>query len=281
MEYMCDMNIVATIHYHGGITIVAITTRDVEKMTRTAQDIADAQRDSYEALADNFAALQRLNVKFAQDGIEFLRLQHSNARAAQEWWTNGLKLIELQQRNAKFAQEWLTDGIEVLRARAEHKRRTGEVLVESARKQQEGLGRLAEEWVEAYRDVLGIYQDFFFSPFGYAREGLRSVQQATQQGLQATRQVTQQGVRLVEEATDQTEQIIRQAEQAIEEADLQAAVLSALKTQDYEELTVAEISKKLEGLSIEELRKVREYEKRTKNRETLIEQLDRKIKAKS
>jgi membrane-associated HD superfamily phosphohydrolase len=259
---------------------VAIT-RDVEKMTRTARQITDAQGDSYEALADNFAALQRRNVKLAQEGIEFLRLQHSNARAAQEWWTDGLKLTELQQRNIKFAQEWLTDGIEVLRAQAEHNGRTAEVFVESAREQQEGLGRLAEEWVEAYRDVLDIYQDFFFSPFSYAQEALRGVQQATQQGLQTTRQVTQQGVRLVEEATEQTEQAIRQAEQAIEEADLQAAVLSALKTQDYEELTVAEISKKLEGLSIEDLKKVREYEKRTKNRETLIEQLDRKIKAKS
>ena len=154
---------------------MAITTRDGEKMTSssTARQITDAQRDSYEALAENFADLQRLNVKLAQEGIEFLRLQQSNARAAQEWWTNYLKLLELQQRNARFAQDRLSDGIEVLRARAEHKRRTAEVLVESARKQQEGLGRLAEEWVEAYRDVffLGIYQYLFFSPFAYAREG--------------------------------------------------------------------------------------------------------------
>jgi hypothetical protein len=42
--------------------------------------------------------------------------------------------------------------------------------------EQEGLGRLAEEWVEAYRDILGIYQDLFFSPFRYAKEALRSVQ---------------------------------------------------------------------------------------------------------
>jgi hypothetical protein len=37
----------------------------------------------------------------------------------------------------------------------------------------------------------------------------------------------------------------------------------------------------LDGLSAEQLRKVREYEKRNKNRETLIEQIDRKIKAKN
>jgi hypothetical protein len=46
-------------------------------------------------------------------------------------------------------------------------------------------------------------------------------------------------------------------------------------------LTVDEISKRLDGLSAEELRKVREYEKRNKNRETLIEQIDRKIRGSS
>jgi hypothetical protein len=49
----------------------------------------------------------------------------------------------------------------------------------------------------------------------------------------------------------------------------------------YDELTVDEISKRLNGLSTEELRKVREYEKRNKNLETLIEQFDRKLKAAS
>jgi hypothetical protein len=46
-------------------------------------------------------------------------------------------------------------------------------------------------------------------------------------------------------------------------------------------LTVAEISERLDGLSIEELKKVREYEKHNKNRETLIEQIDRKLRANS
>jgi hypothetical protein len=57
--------------------------------------------------------------------------------------------------------------------------------------------------------------------------------------------------------------------------------LGALKTTDYEELTVDELSKRLEGLSADELKKVREYEKQNKDRQTLIEQIDRKIKANS
>jgi hypothetical protein len=47
----------------------------------------------------------------------------------------------------------------------------------------------------------------------------------------------------------------------------------------YDEMNVGEISGRLDGLSEEELKRVRDYERRNKNRDTLIEQLDRKIKA--
>ena len=38
-------------------------------------EVAGAQSNSYEALADNFAAFHRHNMEFAQGGLEFLRLQ--------------------------------------------------------------------------------------------------------------------------------------------------------------------------------------------------------------
>ena len=48
---------------------------------------------------------------------------------------------------------------------------------------------------------------------------------------------------------------------------------------DYDELNVAQISKFIDGLTAAQIREVREYERRNKNRETLIEQFDRKLKA--
>ena len=48
---------------------------------------------------------------------------------------------------------------------------------------------------------------------------------------------------------------------------------------NYDELNVGEIAKHIDGLSAAQIREVREYEKRNKNRETLIEQFDRKLKA--
>jgi hypothetical protein len=49
----------------------------------------------------------------------------------------------------------------------------------------------------------------------------------------------------------------------------------------YDELNVKEIGDRLDGMTAAEIRTVREYEKQNKNRETLIEQFDRKLKAAS
>jgi hypothetical protein len=46
----------------------------------------------------------------------------------------------------------------------------------------------------------------------------------------------------------------------------------------YDELTVEEVSGRLGGLSVDEIRMVRDYEERTKRRDTLLEQLDSKIR---
>ncbi len=251
------------------------TNKGVDTMAQTIGQMSEAQSNSYEALAENFEAFQRRNMDFAQGGLEFLRLQESNARAVQEWWTNGLKLLQLQQHNISFAQNWLSSGIGALRDQTEQNRSTAEVFVQSARKQQEGFRDLSEGFA-------GTYRNFFFSPFDYAQALLKTAEQATQQGLQAT----QQGLQLAVEDSEQTEQVIQEAEQvvqeaeqAIEEAELEAAVLGALGTENYDELTVADISKKLDGFSTEDLEKLRVYEKQNKNRETLIDQIDRKIKA--
>jgi hypothetical protein len=253
--------------------MLVATTTTIDKTTRTVRHMAEAQRDAYEALTENLAAAQRRSIGLANDGLEFMRLQEDSARAAQEWFANGVRLLQLQQRNAEFVQGWTSDAVEALSEQSEHNVRTAEAFAQVISKQQEGLWALTQGWTQAYRD--------FFSPFAYARAGLRSVQRATQQGLQATEQVAGQGLRVAEEATEQTAEVLRQTEKVTRQAELEVAVFGALKTATYEELTVDEISKRLEGLSADELKKVREYEKQNKDRETLIEQIDRKIRANS
>jgi hypothetical protein len=250
-----------------------MATANIDKMTRTAREMAEIQRDSYQALAESFTDSQRRGAKLAQTGLRFFKLQEDNARAAQEWFANGVRLVQLQQRNVDFAQDWTGGVIEALREQTDQNLRAADAVVRNARQQQEGLQAFGREWAGAYGD--------FFAPFTYAREGLRNTEKAVRQGVEATQQVAQQGLRVAEQAADQTDRVLRETEEATREAELQTAVHGALGVADYDELNVGEVSKRLDGVSTAELKKVREYEKRNKNRETLIEQIDRKIKAAS
>jgi hypothetical protein len=247
------------------------STTNIEKTTRTARQVAALQRDSYEALAENFAAAQRRTIGLAQGGFEFMRLQEENAKATQEWFAGSVRLPQLQQKNAEFVRGWTGEAVEALHEQTEHNVKTAEAFARGVSKQQESFGELARAWAGTYRD--------YFSPFAYMREGMRTTQRAAQQGIEATEQVARQGLRVAEEAAEQTEEVLKQTEKATRKAELRAAVFGALKTANYDELTVDEISKRIEGLSTKDLEKVRKFEKQNKNRETLIEQIDRKIRA--
>jgi predicted urease superfamily metal-dependent hydrolase len=246
--------------------------------------MAEAQRDSFEAIAENFASAQRRSIGLAEGGLGFMKLQEENARAAQEFFANGVRLLQLQQKNAEFVQNWTGEAVEVVREQTEHNARTAEAFARGVSKQQEGLRALTQGWVGAYTD--------FFSPFAFAQQGIKAAQRAAEQGLEATEQVArqglrateqvaEQGLRVAEEATEQTNEVLRQTEKVAREAELRTAVFSALKTSDYEDLTVDDIVKKLDGLTIQQLQQVREYEKNNKDRETLIEQIERKVRAKN
>ena len=246
-------------------------------MGRTAREMAEVQRDSYEAFTENLAATQRRSIGLVNGGLQFVRLQEDNVRAAQEWFVGGVRLLERQRRNTQFVQGWMGEAIEAVREQSEHNVRTAEAFARGISKHQEGLRALSQGWVGAYRE--------FFSPLAYVQEGVRAFQQATQQiarqGLQATEQVTRQGLRVAEEATEYTEQaaVHQSSDKATRQTLLRTAVFVALKNSDYDELTVDEISKRLEGRPAEDLEEVREYEKHNKNRETLVEQIDCKIRA--
>jgi hypothetical protein len=185
---MCDKNIAAKAYNHGGTRVI---TTNTEKIGRIAREMAEVQRDSYEAFTENLAAAQRRSIELANGGLQFVRLQEDNARAAQEWFANGVRLLERQRRNTQFVQGWMGEAIEAVREQSEHNVRTAEAFARGISKQQEGLQALSQGWVGAYRE--------FFSPLAYVQEGVRAFQQATQQGL---------------EATDQTEQVLRQSEEA-------------------------------------------------------------------
>ncbi|HYZ05315.1 MAG TPA: hypothetical protein VE691_09535 [Rubrobacter sp.] len=103
-------------------------TTNIHKTARTAHQIAEVQRDSYEALAENLAAAQRRSLGLAEGGLQFVRLQEQSARAAQEFFAGGMRLLELQQRNAEFVQGWSGDAVEAVHEQTEHNVQTAEAF---------------------------------------------------------------------------------------------------------------------------------------------------------
>ena len=143
-------------------------------------------------------------------------------------------VVQAQELNTRFAQHAFETWIDTSRRQAELGQTMAQQLFGKTEEQTGAVQALFGEWT-------GAYAGFFFTPFGYYREGLEDV----------TRMPTV------------------------------TTTNGGLPIAGYDEMNVGEVSGKLESLSDEELKRVRDYERRHKNRDTLIEQLDRKIKASS
>src|SRR4028119_1739167 len=140
--HMCGRNIVASTYKRPRRYTVEATAKNIDKTALTAREMAEAQRDSFEALAENFAGAQRRGMGLAEGGLEFVKLQEDNARAAQEFFAQGVNLLQRQQKNAEFVQSWTNDAVEVVREQAEHNARTAETFARAASRQQEGFRTL-------------------------------------------------------------------------------------------------------------------------------------------
>jgi hypothetical protein len=181
--------------------------------------------------------------------------------------------VKAQEINTNLLQGITELWIEGLRKQADLSQEIAQEFFEKAEEQAHVTQDLLDQWNKAFAGY-----PLMGSPFvRMAQRTLRTTQRVVEQGAEANQQVAHQGLRLAEEAAEQTEEAIRQTEEATRKAELQAAVLGALQTEDYNELTVDEISNKLDDLSVEDLKKVREYEKRTQNRSTLIEEIDNRL----
>ena len=169
---------------------------------------------------------------------------------------------ERQQRRAQEFSEFVAEN---LREQSETGRANAEQLSEQAARQQEAGQALARESVEAYtqflNDAFSRYRAGTEQAAGSAREGVRTLSETTT-GLLGTA----------------TGAVGAAAGATVESAE-RAAEAAVFPIEGYDDMNVDEISKRLDGLSVEELQLVRDYEERNKRRETLLEQMDRKIRA--
>jgi hypothetical protein len=232
------------------------TTTNIDKTARTARQTAEVQRDSYEALAKSFSAMQRRNVEFAQ-----------------MWMTGGFELMRAYQSffsPFSYAQQ----GLKAAQQTTQHTQQALQAAQQELQVTQHEL-RVAEEATVKAENATAK-----------AEKATVKAENATVKAEQATAKATvkaENAEQVTAKITSNTQAATREAalrlEEETREVALQAAVHRSLETKNYEELNVDEVSNKLDGLSATDLKKVREYEMHNKSRETLITEIDRRLSA--
>ncbi len=165
---------------------------------------------------------------------------------------------ERQQQRAQEFSELVSSN---LRQQTEAGRSNAQRLSEQAARQQAAGQELARESVEAYAK-------FLEDAFSQYRSGTERAAESTREGVRTLSETT---TGLLSTATGAVGATVEGAERAAEAA--------VFPIEGYDDMNVDEISKHLDDLSIEELQLVRDYEERNKRRQTLLEQMDRKIRA--
>jgi hypothetical protein len=170
------------------------------------------------------------------------------AEGAQAEWLGAMRsLAEQIQRQQQYSQQMTQ---ELINTYMQLLNTPGSYLSGQAQQQQQTLQQTAQQWMEQAQEQQQTFQQ-------QVQEQQQSFQQMTQEVLGSYSQ-------LFNIPTSYAKEGLRDAQFPIE---------------GYDELTVEDISGRLGSLSAEELREVRDYEERNKNRETILEQLDRKIRS--
>jgi len=112
-------------------------------------------------------------------------------------------------------------------------------------------------------------------------ERFGTTRQAAQTAQEGVNTAGQTAGGLLGAATGAVTDVTSGAVGAAAEGTEQAMEAVAFPIEGYDEMNVDEISGRLEGLSVEELQLVRDYEELHEGRKTLLEQMDRKIRAAS
>jgi hypothetical protein len=156
-------------------------------------------------------------------------------------------------------------------------------LAEQIQKQQELSQQMTQELMNTYMQLLNTPGSYVS---GQAEQQQQTFQQTTQQWMEQARQQQQ----TFQQQAQQQQQSFQQMTQEVMStySELFNIPLSYAKEgireaqfpiEGYDELTVEEVNERLGALSAEDLREVRDYEERNKVRETILEQLDRRIRS--
>jgi gas vesicle protein len=158
-----------------------------------------------------------------------------------------------------------------------------QTLSEQIQRQQQTSQQMTQEMMETYMQLLNTPGSYLS---GQAEQQQQTLQQSAQQWMeqaQQQRQTFQQQAQQQQQAFQQMTQDVLGSYSQLFNIPLSYAKQglreSGFPIDNYDDLNADEISRRVAGLSAEELRVVRDYEERNKNRDTVLEQLDRRIRS--
>jgi hypothetical protein len=156
-------------------------------------------------------------------------------------------------------------------------------LAEQIQKQQQNSQQMTQELINTYMQLLNTPGSYLS---GQAEQQQQTLQQTAQQWME---QAQQQQQTFKQQAQQQQQSFQQMAQEVVSTySQLWNIPISYAKEglrdaqfpiEGYDGLTVDEVGSRLGALSAEDLREVRDYEERNKNRETILEELDRKIRS--
>ena len=184
-------------------------------------------------------------------------------------------------REMREAQEGLQEG-------AQQWLNMLQVLAEQIQKQQQNSQQMVQEMMDTYAQLLN-------TPGSYLSDQAQQQQQTFQQTVQQWMEQAQQQQQAFLQQSQQQQQAFRQMTQEVMSTYMQLFNIPASYAQQglrtaqrgigevpivgYDELTVAEVTERLADLSADELQRVRDYERRNRNRAPLLEQIDARLNA--
>src|ERR671910_392097 len=174
------------------------------------------------------------------------RMDHGAEGAQAEWLGAMQSLAEQIQKKQQYSQQMTQ---ELMNTYMQLLNTPGSYLSGQAEQQQQTLQQTAQQWMEQAQQQQQTFQQ-------QAQEQQQSFQQMTQEVMSTYSKLWNIPISYAQEG-------LRDAQFPIE---------------GYDQLTVEEVSARLGSLTAEDLREVRDYEERNKNRETILEQLDRRIR---
>jgi hypothetical protein len=157
------------------------------------------------------------------------------------------RAVSAQELAAELTQNFFDSVISNLRSQTESNLAMIQELADQQQRQQEAVQALAQESTNAY-------MDFLDSMFLFYRRSVEETERSVERSVEVSPEVGP-------------------------EVSPEGRADGGLPLEDYDSLNVREVSERLDELSVEELRQLRDYEARNKNRRTLLERLDNRIEA--